>query len=209
MPPAIVTATLLAVFVALQLVGRARNDVRLVWLAKPLASLVFVAVGVARMRPDTAVDLWLVAGLVLGAVGDVLLIPKKTFVVGLLAFLAGHLAYLGAFQFALPVPRWPLLILAPLVLVAAAVARWLWPHLGRLRLPVAAYVVVITAMAWGGIAVAGRGLPWWVAPAAVLFWLSDVAVARDRFVSPGLVNRVLGLPAYSAAQLLLAYAVGS
>jgi len=206
---AVLPAILLALFVALQILARARDDLRLVWLAKPAACLVFVVVGLTRMHPGSPLDLWLVAGLVLGAVGDLLLIPRRTFVLGLLAFLAGHLAYLGAFQIALPVPRWPLLILAPLVLVAAAVARWLWPHLGRMRLPVAAYVVVITAMAWGGIAVAGRGLPWWVGPAAVLFWLSDVAVARDRFVAPGLVNRVLGLPAYSAAQLLLAYAVGS
>ena len=204
-----IPALLLALFVALQLVGRARDDLRLVWVAKPAAALVFVAVGLTRMDTGDPVDLWLVCGLGLGALGDLLLIPHRTFTVGLAAFLAGHLAYLAAFHLARPAGGWPGWILLPMVAVAAGVSRWLWPHLGRLRPAVLAYVVVITLMAWGGLAVAGRGLPWWVGPAAVLFWLSDVAVARNRFVSPGPVNRMLGLPAYSAAQLLLAYAVGS
>jgi len=43
---------------------------------------------------------------------------------------------------------------------------------------------------------------------AVLFFLSDLLVARDRFVAPGFGNRLLGLPLYYAAQLLLASAVG-
>jgi hypothetical protein len=43
---------------------------------------------------------------------------------------------------------------------------------------------------------------------ALLFYLSDLLVARDRFVRPGIVNRVVGLPLYYAAQLLLASAVG-
>jgi len=43
---------------------------------------------------------------------------------------------------------------------------------------------------------------------AVLFWLSDLAVARDRFVRPGFVNPLVGLPLYYAAQLLLASAAG-
>jgi uncharacterized membrane protein YhhN len=40
---------------------------------------------------------------------------------------------------------------------------------------------------------------------AVLFFVSDVAVARDRFVEPSWKNRAWGLPAYYAGQLLLAW----
>ena len=40
--------------------------------------------------------------------------------------------------------------------------------------------------------------------AAVMFAVSDIFVARDRFVSPSVVNRLWGLPLYYAAQLIFA-----
>src|SRR5258706_119486 len=43
---------------------------------------------------------------------------------------------------------------------------------------------------------------------AGLFYLSDLCVARDRFVAPGFANGRVGLPLYYAAQLVLAHSVG-
>jgi hypothetical protein len=40
---------------------------------------------------------------------------------------------------------------------------------------------------------------------AVLFFVSDLFVARNRFVAPGLANRLLGLPAYYGGQVLIAW----
>jgi hypothetical protein len=42
---------------------------------------------------------------------------------------------------------------------------------------------------------------------AIAFYLSDLSVARDRFVAPGFVNRLWGIPLYYFAQLLFAYAL--
>lgn len=42
---------------------------------------------------------------------------------------------------------------------------------------------------------------------AALFYLSDLAVARHRFVAPGPENKLIGLPLYYAAQLILASTV--
>ena len=42
---------------------------------------------------------------------------------------------------------------------------------------------------------------------ALLFFASDLAVARDKFVAPGVINKLWGLPAYYGGQLLLAWAV--
>jgi len=39
-----------------------------------------------------------------------------------------------------------------------------------------------------------------------LFYVSDLSVARDRFVARAFVNRARGLPAYYAAQVLMAWA---
>ncbi len=52
------------------------------------------------------------------------------------------------------------------------------------------------------------GAPWPVLPGAVLFFLSDLAVARDKFVTPGFPNRAVGLPMYYAAQILFAVSTG-
>jgi uncharacterized membrane protein YhhN len=43
---------------------------------------------------------------------------------------------------------------------------------------------------------------------AALFFVSDLAVARDRFVAHGFANRLWGLPAYYAGQLLIAWSIG-
>jgi hypothetical protein len=40
---------------------------------------------------------------------------------------------------------------------------------------------------------------------ALLFYLSDFAVARDKFVAPGFWNGAWGLPFYFVAQLNLAF----
>ena len=66
-----------------------------------------------------------------------------------------------------------------------------------------AYVVAITAMVIGAIAL---GNPRFLAGAA-LFFASDLAVARDKFVAPGFTNRAWGLPAYYAGQLLIAWSL--
>ena len=90
-----------------------------------------------------------------------------------------------------------------------AVLRWLRPHLqGPLRLAVPAYVVLIGAMvALSAGAAASLACPA-LAIGATLFALSDFSVARERFVSPSFANALWGLPAYFAAQLILALAAG-
>jgi len=45
------------------------------------------------------------------------------------------------------------------------------------------------------------------AAGAVLFFASDLAVARDKFVAKGFVNRAWGLPVYYAGQLLIAWSL--
>ena len=178
--------------------------------SKTAASVAFVILGAVRWSSGDIVGGWIVAGLALCAVGDVLLLGKRTFDVGLLAFLLGHVLYVAGFHAALPVGRWSWLVLAPLLIVSGGAARWLWPHLGRRRISVLAYVVVISAMVWGGVSVyAGGILPWTAAAGALLFYLSDLAVARQRFVHESFVNRAIGLPIYYFGQLLLALTIGA
>jgi hypothetical protein len=43
---------------------------------------------------------------------------------------------------------------------------------------------------------------------ALLFYLSDLFVARDRFIKNESLNRFVGLPMYYGGQFLLAFSVG-
>jgi len=166
------------------------------------ASLGFVAVALS-LGIEGRFALGILAGLLLSVAGDALLLShgRPAFLAGLVAFLLAHVAYALAFAQRAAYLAWPAL---PLAAVLALVLRWLWPHLGGLRGPVVAYCLVISAMVWLALGVDGPLVRW----GAVLFYLSDLAVARDRFVRPAFANRLLGLPLYYGAQVLLALAVG-
>jgi len=178
-------------------------------VSKAAASASFVALGLLRWAGDGSIGGWIVAGLALCAVGDLLLLGSgRSFDLGLLSFLLGHCAYIGAFATALPPSAWWRPAVVPLVLAAAGALRWLWPHLGRRRLPVVAYIVAISVMVWGAVAVVRAGaFPATAAAGAFLFYLSDLAVARHRFVKPEFLNRGIGLPLYFAGQVLIAMSI--
>ena len=208
MIPTVILASIMAASVASLLRAIRVGDRTLEIISKIAASAAFVILGIVRWSPGDAVGAWLVGGLVLCAAGDLCLLSDRTFDLGLISFLLGHLAYVAGFHAALPIADWPFAALVPLVLAGGGALAWLWPHLGRRRIPVVAYIVAITAMVWGGGSVSWTGaLPWTAAVGAFLFYLSDLAVARHRFVHPSFVNRALGLPLYYVGQLLLALTI--
>jgi uncharacterized membrane protein YhhN len=76
-----------------------------------------------------------------------------------------------------------------------------------MRVPVHAYIAVITVMLALAVGTAAAGSPTLILVGALAFYLSDLSVANDRFVRPGFLNRLWGLPLYYAAQLCLAASV--
>lgn len=175
--------------------------------SKVIASSSFIIVGVMA-NTGTAYSGIVITGLVLGAIGDVALLGRssRAFLAGLVAFLLGHVAYVVAAAAVAPVGTWlsPLAVI-PVVVSAVALGAWLWPHLGSMRIPVIAYVLTITMMVIGAFAVPNRLFM----VGAVLFYASDLAVAREKFVAPGFINKAVGLPAYFAGQLLIAWSISS
>lgn len=158
--------------------------------------------------------------LALSWIGDLALVGRGTrsFLVGLGSFLAAHVAYSVAFSVR-GVTTGPVLLgAAVMALVAVAVLRWL----DRARLPATLRLPVMLYLAAIGVMVALAAGTAWVPPGpvgaypppapgvlagAILFAGSDVLVARERFVRSDPVNRLVGLPLYFAAQLLLAASV--
>jgi uncharacterized membrane protein YhhN len=178
------------------------------WLAKPVASLAFIWAGLGAGALESSYGQWVLVGLVLCLLGDLLLIPldrPAVFRAGVFAFLAGHVAYSAAF---LTRPLGPSGLLAGALVLAVtlgAVLRWLGPSLPKdMAWPVRVYMVVIGMMSTLACGVTAAGGPWAVAAGALAFTASDVSVARDRFVRPQFLNRAWGLPLYYVAQLLIA-----
>jgi uncharacterized membrane protein YhhN len=195
-------AGLVALLVAAHLAADRRGAAVVRAATKVGASLAFVALALLpRHRGPLAGGL--IAGLALSVVGDAALLSARraAFLGGLGAFLLAHLVYAAAFASVGTVEPW---LVLPVVALLAGTLRWLWPHLGPMRLPVVAYCAAIGAMLW---LAQGVDRPE-VRLGAVLFTASDLFVARDRFVRAGLANRAIGLPLYYAAQVLLALAVG-
>ena len=180
------------------------------WATKPLAAPGFVIAALGAGALDSTYGQVVLAGLVLSLVGDLLLIPKsaKTFLGGLVAFLLGHVAFVVAFVVRDP-DMTRLLVALPLVLLSSGLAlRWLAPHVEKsMRGPVAAYVLVISAMVACAVGASGRGGGVVGLVGALMFYASDLAVARDRFVAHAFVNRAWGLPLYFGGQLVIAASV--
>ncbi|NNC93818.1 MAG: lysoplasmalogenase [Acidimicrobiia bacterium] len=180
------------------------------FIAKPLASFGFLLTALGAGALDSTFGRWMLAGLVLSALGDAFLLGKQeaAFLAGLGSFLLAHVVFGVAFL-ARGVSALGLLAVLPLAVFAWRVLRWLSPHIsGRMRAPVTAYAVAISLMGVLAIATAVELWDWRIPVGAVLFIASDIAVARDNFVSAGFVNRMWGLPLYFSGQLLLAWAAG-
>ncbi len=201
------------VFLAALLAAGWRGAHRVAGGAKTLASLGFLATALAAGALETAYGRVVLGALVLCALGDVLLIARgagRAFLAGLVSFLLGHLGFAVAFAvrgISLGVAAGAIVLLIPVIF---AVMRWLGPHVPPdMRIPVRAYVGVISAMVVTAAGATAAGGPISIAIGAVLFYLSDLSVARDRFVAPGPVNGLWGLPLYYGGQLFLAVSVAA
>lgn len=181
-------------------------------VAKLSASTAFVGLALTLGALDSLIGQIVLVGLVLCWLGDALLIPagqSRWFQLGIGSFLLGHVAYAIAFltwairDVALALGGLGMIVLGRLAM------RWLSPHVpADFQKPVLAYIIVIGVMTACAISASAGSAPLSVAIGALAFAASDLSVARERFVAPGFVNAAWGLPAYFAAQMILASSIG-
>jgi len=184
-------------------------------VVKTALSSLFIFTAVVQPHPIFPYYRFLLIGMIFCLGGDVLLaLPaKKMFLYGLMSFLLGHVFYVVAFFYTAGINQWTGAGLAISVLAGGGMFLWLRPHLGSMKIPVIFYILVITAMVVGAWSVVGAGE---LKPAgrvaafvgALGFYVSDVFVARQRFLKSEIVNRLIGLPLYYGGQFLLAFSVG-
>lgn len=204
-------ALVCVVGVLLCLIGEFQEKISLTVSGKLVAASAYLAAAFSLGAPYSRYGRLVLAGMFFCWLGDLLLVSKRSrwlFLTGLAVFLLGHLAYSSAFL-ARGVNEGALGAgLVSMLIFGVAVTRWLRPHLDTgMKGPVYLYIAVISVMmtcALGTFAVQHSLV---LLFGAALFVISDLAVARNRFISAGFINRAWGLPVYFAAQLLLAASV--
>lgn len=208
---AVLLSVLVALGLGITLYGEVSGGFPVRAAGKILASTAFVALGLTLGLPGASPHgPWIVVALLFSWVGDVALLSseKRWFLLGLVAFLLGHVGYAVAFLGLGVAPVAALMALGPLAAFAMVVWEQLRDHVGSLGGPVVAYIAVISAMvalAAGTVEAHGPGL----LVAATLFFLSDLFVARQRFVAEGVENRLVGLPLYFGAQVVFCWAAAA
>lgn len=184
-------------------------------VTKTFLSSLFILTALLQPHPQAAYFHLLLAGLIFCLGGDILLaLPtRKMFKLGLVSFLLGHVFYIVAFVHLTRVEVAFSFAYIPIALAGAVVFLVFRPHLGDMLIPVLAYIIVISVMLASAWAVAAEStLPdqgrYAVLFGALLFYLSDLFVARHRFVKPEPLNRFIGLPLYYGGQFMLAFSLG-
>lgn len=175
-------------------------------IGKMTASCGFLGLAVSAGAFQSAYGWALFAGLFFSWWGDLFLIGhgERLFLAGLIAFFLAHVAYAVAFLVhGVRIP-WVITALVLMLLPLAAVSMWLYPYLDSMKGPVFAYMGVITLMvAFAAGATGNKGTALMLV-GAILFYASDLFVARGRFVHSSMWNGLIGLPLYFLAQAVLA-----
>ena len=196
------------------------KDIRkLEFVAKP-AVMVCLFIWLTGTASLQGALLWFGIGLLLSLAGDIaLMFIDRFFIVGLVAFLLGHIAYLVGFNIPLPQAStfWSIGLAIVIGLGSVRVLRRIVESLrtkGQNRLvgPVIIYGMVITLMLLAAMLTLFR--PDWDATAALLvsfgaamFYFSDITLAWHRFVSPIKNGRMLNIGMYHIAQIMIVIGV--
>jgi uncharacterized membrane protein YhhN len=171
------------------------------WATKPLLMPVLVAFTLAAAG-DRGKDMRLpAAGMAASGLGDIALLgPDSWFLPGMGAFAAAHACYIAALAGDGAAGRVRPRAAAGYAALWAVLIAVLWRRLGSLRVPVAAYSLLLVSMA---ILASGRNRA--AAAGGALFVVSDALIACGLAGIRAVPRQESAvMPAYAAAQFLLA-----
>jgi uncharacterized membrane protein YhhN len=169
---------------------------------------------VASTHQRSAVFIW---ALVFCWLGDSLLLFQEQnelyFIGGLLAFLTGHLLYILAYrQFqsagnsnGLSITK-KIRFSFPIILAGTGLIAILFPALGPLTIPVIVYALVLMLMVMMALFRYGRTSAesfWMIFGGAILFMISDSALALNKFYAPFHYSGPIIMMTYISAQYLI------
>ncbi|MEW5939516.1 MAG: lysoplasmalogenase [Chloroflexota bacterium] len=163
----------------------------------------------------TGAAVWVGVGILFSLAGDVFLLwLDRLFIFGLVAFLLGHLAYVIGFNSpASEVSAWGFVLAVMIGISGARVIRRILAALAekgqsRLRAPVLIYGIVISIMLLSAMlkltdASWDANAALLVAAGAFLFFMSDIVLAWNKFVTPINHGRIINIGLYHLGQIAL------
>jgi uncharacterized membrane protein YhhN len=203
------------VFAALEALAVSKNWLRLEYLSKP-AVMIALFFWLRASAGANGALFWFELGILFSLAGDVLLMfpTSRLFLAGLFAFLLAHIAYIVGFNIPLPqLSFWGFFLLIMIGLGGVRVARRIVQPLAAqgqaaLRLPIIAYSVFISLMLLSAM-MKLNDLTWkanaaiLVSSGALFFYVSDIILAWNKFVSPIRHGRLYNIITYHLGQIAL------
>jgi uncharacterized membrane protein YhhN len=208
------------IFAGLESLALWKSWRRLEFVAKP-AVMVCLFIWLYLSVGLKGAPLWFGIGILFSLAGDVALLRiDRFFMLGLINFLLGHVAYLIGFNTPLPQETtfWSIGFAIVIGLGSVRVLRRIVGSIRakgqkRLVVPVIVYGTVITLMLLAAMLTLFR-LDWDATAAlsvsfgAALFYFSDIVLAWNRFVNPIKNGRVLNIGMYHLGQIAIVVGVG-
>ena len=209
-----VSLFLYALVVLALLVAEVREDRCAQFFFKPLAAFGFVILALQFGTLETVYGKYILVGLIACAVGDLLLLSRKSqnlFISGMAAFALGHIIYSFGFMAYGLEPnaigyngKTPIGIAMLVAVLCLSGAVYIIPKISvDMKRPVFVYTTIITVMAVLAVLTVNR----FIAFGALLFATSDYFVGMDRFINPNKHWAFVITPLYFGAQALFALSV--
>ncbi|MDW7652102.1 MAG: lysoplasmalogenase [Bacillota bacterium] len=183
-----------------------------IYLTKPFVMVLIISL-VLRGPLSRRYTRLVLAALLFSLLGDVLLMLEGLFLQGLLAFLVAQGFYVTAFWTDTRFYKGDLAAGAVILVLGGGIFFSLSTYLdASLFIPVAAYMLVISLMVWRAVGTLFRDVfepqqKRFIVAGAVLFYLSDLVLAVNRFALPVPWSSLIVMATYFAAQYLLASSV--
>ena len=204
-----------SIFAALQIFAVQKRLTRWEYIVKPLVMLALFF-WLWTSTDAKGATLWFGVGILFSLVGDVLLInpSEQFFLLGLIAFLCAHVAYIIGFNMPLPpLTAWGFLLAIMIAWGSSRILRRILTPLAargqlHLRIPILIYAVAISIMLLSAL-IKLTDLSWnanaalLVGVGAFLFYISDLILAWNKFVTPIQNGPIYNITSYYLGQIML------
>lgn len=218
MQPVLYPLPVLIITVTLLIRAELLKNQKQIYLFKPVSTLLVMAVALLSFLTPSyhlTYTLGVTAGLLLSFGGDLSLMfqqKRKFFMLGLVLFLLAHVVYTVIFTRYGVFSVWDIPMTVLLLSAGAGFYHLMQTNLGSMRAPVIAYILIISVMV--SRAASAPFSPQFkqtqallILFGALLFYLSDVILAANKFWKPWKYNRI-SLVFYYSGQVLIALSAG-